>query len=235
MVMKISNVQNYYPSSIKRYSQKTQFKGSSFGTYDFSCEYGYEKYARAFWEKLQNNKEYIYAHLDNLTIDMEGKKAPIKEHVNGMFRKGNKNLQKYSFFHRTYYPDEIVKNGFDFTKINQTKYGPGMYFSCSEGEVQIYNGTTLKADFEGTTAIGDDLDKYEQLLMPITTEIRKYFGMSLGYTPEGMTEYHVLKKFCDQYVRNIIVNKLNIDGATCYGGRYFIVFNPKSLSNIRKY
>ena len=234
--MNISSVQSYRPityfnkTAQKQNNQNVNFKGYDFNPFSTPIHFDTEKFSNDFMTKLNERKEEIYSHLDSATIETEEKKAPILEHLKDLFGEERTYIES-SFLHKTLHPDEITKEGFDVSKINITEFGPGIYFASSEGELEIYHGKTLSADFKGTCADGIHLDKYNRLNEQIENEIRNLLGIN-GWSQTALLEHEVLRKFVNEYARNQITDKLHIDGASCNNKHYFVVFNPDSLSNV---
>ena len=192
------------------------------------------RYLERFENDLMRNKDKIYEYLDSNTILYNDKEQTITEHLRDMFDLDTTEYNSSgTLLHKTSRPQEIIQNGFDVNKINITNFGPGIYFSQSEGELTIYSGETMKADFEGSVCYGKNLDRYNAINSHATNLIRKMMKQKFEFGPTTMAEQEVLRKFVHEYSRRKIAEDLGIDASYNRGGQYFIVFNPEKLSNIR--
>lgn len=166
----------------------------------------------------------------------ETKKMTIKEAIDSSILRTYQ--AKGNFFHATAYKeigDKIIEEGFDPMKISRTKFGPGFYFSPSEGGALAYSSCVLRSDFDGNCAHVDG-PFYERIT---DSEANRKLGNFIGLKSNDYSirnlEYEILTKIINEYSRDYLMNDLGIDMA--YGSSRaescFAVFNPKILSNIR--
>ena len=244
--MQVSNIQSFTP--LRAYgkspvnAKNVEFKG---GFNPFSAPTGFnpfstspididqEKFMADFAHDLEKVKDEIYEYLDNTEITVNGKTAPIIEHVKDLFT-NRKEYWSGTLLHNSKDADKIGRVGFDFSKIKKTVYGPGMYFGDNKEDIEMYPGKTVHADFEGTLVQGKNLDKYGLLTDAMEASIKKYMGTANYYSQTSMLEHRVFANFINEYTRKQIVEKLGIDGTWTYNedAKYYAVFNPESLSNI---
>lgn len=164
------------------------------------------------------------------------KPMTIKEAISESVLRSEK-AQGYSY-HATDYKEigeKIIKEGFDPMKISRTKFGPGFYFSPSEGGALFYSSCVLKSDFDGNCAIVDG-PFYERILdSDVHKKLADFIGLKSNEYSLMIQEEKIINKLVNEYARNVIVNELGYDMA--YGSSRaescFAVFNPNILSNIR--
>lgn len=164
------------------------------------------------------------------------KKMTIKEAIDSsIIRTYN---AKGNFYHATTYKevgDKIIEEGFDPMKISRTKFGPGFYFSPSEGGALEYSSCVLKSDYDGNCAHVDG-PFYERIT---DSEANRKLGDFIGLKSNDYSirniEYEIITKIINEYSRDYLVNDLGVDMA--YGSSRaescFAVFNPNILSNVR--
>lgn len=166
----------------------------------------------------------------------ETKQMTIKEAINSAIIRRYR--AKGNFYHATAYKeigDKIIEEGFDPMKISRTKFGPGFYFSPSEGGALMYSNCVLKSDFDGECALVDG-PFYDRITdSDASKKLREFIGLKSNSYSIHMAEYEILSKIINEYSRDYLVNELGIDMA--YGSSRaescFAVFNPQILSNIR--
>ena len=235
--MEIAKVQSFTPISredkIKIYTRDNSNNSSTnFNPFQITCDFDAIVYKDSFEKELESKKEKMYEYLDNAEIMVDGHSAPIIEHIKALFQDNSEEYWQGELMHHSRYADKIKKEGFDFSKIKNTVFGPAAYFATSEDELGMYEGDTVHADFQGKIAYGKYLDNYNKVNTAIENSIRNYLGVANNFGMTTMAEHEVLHKFIDEYVRKQIVNVLGIDGAYNQEGQYFAVFNPDSLSNV---
>lgn len=239
--MKITSISQVYVSPIKKQTTESQKTTQNINTPSFKnwyTSYDVEKYREAFTNTLKERKEEIFNHLDSLTTTtMEnGRKGNVTDILKSFFDDTRDFVEIKGLMHKT--PREniqsIVENGFDFSKINTTEYGPGMYFSGNETELLIYNGEKLGVDYEGRTSCGIKIKEYNNLKSGLINEVRNYLKLGFSSIENVMAEAEAISTtIVNDYCRQKIVNELGIDGAGIpYGNSYFEIFNPDSIKNI---
>ena len=235
--MQVSKIQSFTPvksfNKLPSGTKNVEFKGG-FNPFSTRLDIDEKKFMADFEADLNKSKEKIYEYLDNVEITLDGKTAPIIEHVSNLFNHNNKEYWKGTLFHNSKEADKIGQVGFDFSQIKKTIYGPGMYFGDNREDIDMYVGKTVHADFEGTLVQGKSLNRYGYINNLIENSIKEYFGTANQYSSTCMLEHKVYEKFINEYVRNQIVEKLGIDGTWVYNeeAKYYAIFNPESLSNI---
>lgn len=185
--------------------------------------------------------ERLKSYLDNEKFEIADKngvkknmtiKEAIESSIIGDFDFDN------TLYHATWtteVADQIIKNGFDVNKISRTQFGPGFYFSSSYGAAREYNSAVLKADCKGKCAHVDGpyFDRITDA--GVTSNIARFIGLTANGYGTAKYEHNVARKVLHEYTRNMIVNELGYDMA--YGSSRvdscFVVYNPKSISNIR--
>lgn len=194
-----------------------------------------ETYKAGFKESLDKRKDDIYAHLDKITTKTNGKDETVSETLKSFFPNETKSVYYENLQHRTMREniDNIINNGFDFSKITQTEFGPGVYFG-SEGAIQIYSGEPLKAAFKGNATESFNIKNYNELKSNLINEVRNYLGLGFSDVDKMLAECEVIASSINDYCREKIVNELGIDGVLATQRGYFVVFNPESLVSIEK-
>ena len=235
--MEIAKVQGYTPISredkIKIYTRANATNPTTgFNPFQQIDDFDAKVYKDSFEKSLEDKKEEIYDYLNHTKIMSDGHIAPVIEHIKALFQDDSKEYWQGEIMHHSKYADIIKKEGFDFSKIKNTVFGPAIYFATSEDELGMYEGDTVHADFQGNIAYGKYLDNYNRVNTAIENSIRSRLGVANNFGMTTMAEHEVLHKFIDEYVRKQIVNVLGIDGAYNQEGQYFAVFNPDSLSNV---
>lgn len=208
---------------------------------ELSDEYS-DKIIQICFDKDGKVDDRIKKYLDNTKFNIEtstvGEKKPmtIKEAINSSIVRRYR--AKGDFYHATAYKeigDKIIEEGFDPMKISRTKFGPGFYFSPSEGGALAYSSCVLKSGFDGECAQVDG-PFYERITgSDAIKNLGEFIGLKSNDYSTRMTEYEILTKILNEYSRDYLVNELGIDMA-CGSSRAeccFAVFNPKILSNIR--
>lgn len=183
----------------------------------------------------------IVEFLDNAkfeieTVNGEKKLMTIKEAINSAIIRTGKT--KGNLFHATGYKemgDKIIAEGFDPMKISRTKFGPGFYFSPSEGGALAYSNCVLRCEFDGNCAQVNG-PFYEKITeSSANRELSEFIGLTSREYALGNVESSIVTKLINEYARNYFVNELGIDaveGST--RAEYCVaVFNPEILSNIR--
>lgn len=180
--------------------------------------------------------------LDSQTFEIETstpgvkKQMTIKDAVReSVVRTGKLDM---TLFHATGYKeigDQIIKEGFDPFKISRAQFGPGFYFSPSEGGAREYSGCVLKADCKGNCATFSD-PFYDRIARSnVTNEIAKFIGLdSKDWTLKEL-EHGVCSRVLNEYTRDFLVNDLGYDmgfGFTRFDS-CFAIYNPAAISNIR--
>mgnify|MGYP001026232760 FL=1 len=145
-----------------------------------------------------------------------------------------------SLIHATFVREDamnIAKNGFDPKRIKRTEFGPGFYFSPSEGDAMNYGSAKVKARIKGNCAHMDG-KFYEKINNYKTKEaVKKFVGLnSTGY-PTQEIENSVANLVINEYARNVLYNEMGYDCAYGSGGgkSCFVVFNPDSISDIEMF
>ena len=194
-----------------------------------------DTYKTDFEESIKKYKDTLFAHLDTVTVDSNGKKVSVTEALQALFPKETEKVHYENLKHKTMREnvDNIINNGFDFSKITLTNYGPGVYFG-SEGNIQIYQGDTLNATFDGRATTSLNIKNYNQFRDKLENEVRKYLKMDLGDIEKAMIEHEVISGTLNEYCRNKIVNELGIDGVVAPEAGYFVVFNPDSITEVKR-
>ena len=233
--MQISAV-NSYSGMQKHYQVQPQNHTVSFSadntkipegmdSYEYAC-----LYEKNFLNKLNERKEELYKFLDSAKL---GDGTAVFDAISGMFDTEETETRNIKLLHKTGAENiEIIqKNGFSPEKISATEYGPGVYFSQTEGVLTIYSGKTLKFDYTGRTANGKNLQNYNKVNSDITNTLRRYLNLPADFSNRMiMNEQAALRRFTHEYTRHTIADKLGIDGAyaTTSDG-YFVVFNPDAV------
>lgn len=245
--MQINGINGIYSTPARNIQQKTEEKtknqsqSTSFGNFNpflSSCNpEEIEQYKKDFENTLNNKKEELYTVLDKMSFtDFEnGNKINVVDSLKSLF--GDKTEYKTidNLLHKTAEGniENILQNGFDTSKISKTEYGPGIYFGFSEGALDIYSGRTLKAEYEGNTAHGANIDKYNELKRDIVCELSKALNKPMMFSQYGMAEHEVMSQFVNEYCTQKISDNLGIDGATTNSREnYFIVFNKNAIKNV---
>lgn len=194
-----------------------------------------DTYRANFEESIKKHKDNIFAHLDTVMIDHNGKKVSVTEALQTLFPKEAEEAHYTNLKHKTMREnvDNIINNGFDFSKITLTNYGPGIYFG-SEGDIQIYQGDTLNASFDGRAATSLNVKSYNQVREKLENEVRNYFRMGFTDIEKVMIEHEVISTALNEYCRNKIVDELGIDGVIAPEVGYFVVFNPNSITDVKR-
>lgn len=194
-----------------------------------------EKYKAEFKNSLDKRKEDLRLHLDKITVNMNGKEGSVTDVLKSFFPNEKKSVSYENMHHRTMREnvDGILNNGFDFSKINQTEYGPGIYFG-SESAIQIYSGETLKASFRGNVSDSFGIKNYNTLKSNLISEVRNYLGLGFSDVDKMLTECEVIGSEINDYCRKKIVDELGIDGAVATERGYFVVFNPDSIVDVKR-
>lgn len=194
-----------------------------------------DTYRATFEESIKKHKDNIFAHLDTVMIDHNGKKVSVTEALQTLFPKEAEEVHYTNLKHKTMREnvDDIVNNGFDFSKITLTNYGPGVYFG-SEGDIQIYQGDTLNASFDGRAATSLNVKNYNQIKEKLVNEVRNHLGLGFYDISNMMIEFEVIGTVLNEYCRNKIVDELGIDGVIAPEVGYFVVFNPNSITDVKR-
>lgn len=205
------------------------------------CDEYFNKIMSVCHDENGNLDSRLKDYLDNTKFEIADKNGikrmmTVKEAIEGSI------LRSYDIdiplFHATYTKEigeQIIKNGFDPNKISRTQFGPGFYFSGSEGAAMQYNSAVLVADCKGKCAHVDgpyfdritDSGIYGKLAEFIELPMQEY-----GF---GTVGHDVCRKLLFEYTRNMIVNELGYDMA--YGSSRvdscYAIYNPKAISNIK--
>lgn len=144
------------------------------------------------------------------------------------------------FYHATFVTEDaknIIRNGFDPKRIKRTEFGPGFYFTPSEGDAMNYGSAKVKARIKGNC--GHISGKFYEKINNYKTQeaVKKFVGMkSVGYPTQDI-EREVASSIINEYARNIISQELGYDCAYGAGGgkACFVVFNPNSISDIEMF
>lgn len=133
------------------------------------------------------------------------------------------NMSKRGLYHACRYyeiVDGIISEGFKPEYISRTMYGPGFYFTGSEGDARNYGTAIMRADLEGHCVILDPkwYDKISN--SGVLGKIEKFTNM----------DYKKTEKVLNEYVRSTMVEDLGIDYAHCMGN--YVCFNPNSIKNM---
>lgn len=132
--------------------------------------------------------------------------------------------------------EQIIKNGFDPSKISRTKLGPGFYFSAAEGGAFEYSSCILMADFKGNCAQVTG-PFYEKIMDSYPGQaLANFIGLKSKDYDLGMAESEICTKLINEYARDYFVNGLGIDMAYGSSGRFetcYAVYNPDAISNVR--
>lgn len=194
-----------------------------------------DTYRANFEESIKKHKDNIFAHLDTVMIDHNGKKVSVTEALQTLFPKEAEEAHYTNLKHKTMREniDNIINNGFDFSKITLTNYGPGVYFG-SEGDIQIYQGDTLNASFDGRAATSLNVKNYNQIKEKLVNEVRNHLGLGFYDISNMMIEFEVIGTVLNEYCRNKIVDELGIDGVIAPEVGYFVVFNPNSITDVKR-
>ena len=239
--MKINSISQTYVSPINKQTIQNKSCLSKVASPSFKnwyTSYDVAKYRETFTNTLKERKDEIFNHLDSLTTTtMEnGRKGNITDILKSFFDDSRDCVEVKGLMHKTQRENiqPIINNGFDFSKINTTEYGPGMYFSGNETELLIYPGETLGVDYEGRTASGVNIKEYNNLKSGLINEVRNYLNLGFSSIENVMAEAESISTtIVNDYCRQKIVNELGIDGASVpYGNSYFEIFNPDSIKNI---
>ena len=193
-----------------------------------------EQYKKTFLAKLEEREEELYKYLDSAKFD-NGETTADK--LAGMFDMHSTEIISRKLEHKTspQNAEKIKQKGFDPKTINITNFGPGFYFNGEE----FYSGITLTADYEGRTVKGKKMGEYDSINSEIGSLLKKHLQLPLGFNNHydmmmRMGESEAVQKFIHQYSRHVIADTLKIDAAVAENmGRYFVVFNPKAINNVR--
>lgn len=132
--------------------------------------------------------------------------------------------------------EQIIKNGFDPSKISRTKLGPGFYFSAAEGGAFEYSSCILMADFKGNCAQVTG-PFYEKIMDSYPGHaLANFIGLKSKDYDLGMAESEVCTKLINEYARDYLVNDIGVDMAYGPSGRFetcYAVYNPDVISNTR--
>lgn len=117
--------------------------------------------------------------------------------------------------------NKILEEGFDPKTISRTMYGPGFYFTGSEGNARNYGTAIMNADLKGH-CVALDPEWYDAISTGATIDkIEKFTG----------ADYKTAGKILNEYTRNLIAEDLGIDFAHCMGN--YVCFNPDSIQNMQ--
>ena len=116
--------------------------------------------------------------------------------------------------------DKILQKGFEPKHIKRTMYGPGFYFTGSEGDARNYGSALLVADLKGHCCVLDP-KWYDSISSDSVTGKISYLTGS---------DYFQSKAILNEYVRKLMYEELGIDFAYCYGNQ--VVFNQDSIQNM---
>lgn len=202
----------------------------------------YDKIISVCFDEQGNLDERLKEYLDNTKFEIEtatGRKEmmTVREAVTSSIIKsfGDLDMTLYHATWSTTTGDQIIKNGFDVDKIARTQFGPGFYFSPSQGSAMEYNSAILKADCKGKCAHVDGPYFDRITNAEVTTSIANFIGLPMKEYGTAKYGLNAARKVLYEYTRNILVNDLGYDMA--YGASRFdscyVVYNPKSISNIR--
>lgn len=244
--MQINGINGIYSIPERNIQQKAnevkkQPQSTSFGNFNpFLSSYNSEEiaqYKKDFANTLNNKKEELYSILNNMKLIgcQNGNITSVEDALKSLFSEKTEYKTVNNLLHKT--PEanvnNIIENGFDTSKISKTEYGPGIYFGFSEGALDIYSGKTLKAEYEGNTAHGTNIDQYNELKRNMTSELSKALNKPMMFSQYGMAEHEVLSQFVNEFCTKKISDDLGIDGATTNSREgYFIVFNKNAIKNI---
>lgn len=143
-------------------------------------------------------------------------------------------------YHATFVREDaenIIKKGFDPQKIKRTEFGPGFYFTPSEGDAMNYGSAKVKARIKGNC--GHINGKFYEKInnYKVQEGVKNFVGMkSVGYPTQDI-EREVARTIINEYARNVIYQELGYDCAYGAGGgkACFVVFNPNSISDIEMF
>lgn len=201
----------------------------------------FDKIMNVCFDKNGKLDERLKCYLDNTKFNIatsggEKKSMTIKEAIeSSIFREYDVDLNLYHATFTKEVGEQIIKEGFDPNKISRTQFGPGFYFSPSEGAAMAYNSAILRADCKGKCAHVDGpyFDRITD--SNVTSDIAKFIGLSSKGYGTGTQEHNVARRVLHEYTRNMIIDELGYDMA--YGSSRFdscyVVYNPKAISNIR--
>ncbi len=203
----------------------------------------YDKVMEAITDSNGKLDQRIVDFLDNKKFDIEltdskqKKNMTIKDAIDAaIVRTGNVD---FTAFHATFVKEigeQIIKNGFDPSKISRTKLGPGFYFSGSEGGSLEYSNCLLMAELKGNCAQVSG-PFFEKIIEAGPTQsLAKFIGLKSREYELGMAENSICEKVINEYARNYLVNDLGIDMAFGPSSRFeccYAVYNPDAISNIR--
>lgn len=131
--------------------------------------------------------------------------------------------------------ENIKKHGFDPKRISRAEFGPGFYFTPSEGEAMNYGSAMLSARVKGNCAHMDG-KFYEKIkTQGVTDTVKNFIGLKSSNHPTFDIERQVVSTVINEYVRNILFEELGYDCAYGAGGgkSCFVVYNPDAISDIK--
>ncbi len=126
--------------------------------------------------------------------------------------------------------DSILKNGFDYSRANASRSGPGVYFTDNP--------------FWGRAMIGRDNPIMSAKIKGVSGSVNKNFFDKIFDCKEYREKFAETvaqfdpkadpRKVLNVYAREIITDKLGYDILTTGGGGgiHYIVYNPNSISGI---
>lgn len=117
--------------------------------------------------------------------------------------------------------DKIIQKGFEPKYISRTMYGPGFYFTGSEGDARNYGTAIMTAELKGHCCVLDP-KWYDAISSDsVTGKISNLTG----------SDYFQSKAILNEYVRKLMYEELGVDFAYCYGNQ--VVFNQASILNMQ--
>ncbi len=139
---------------------------------------------------------------------------------------------------------EIMQKGFDPNKIARTECGPGVSFTHEESVArEIGGGYVLQCDFEGNAAT-TKFGYFNKIKgnKGIYADICGVLGLNSVNKnfEEAMKNYEIVGKYIYKYVRDVLINNLEIHAANDLGNYptipgCFVVFDTSRISNINQY
>ena len=68
----------------------------------------------------------------------------------------------------------------------------------------------------------------------LVNEVRNHLGLGFYDISNMMIEFEVIGTVLNEYCRNKIVDELGIDGVIAPEVGYFVVFNPNSITDVKR-
>lgn len=133
--------------------------------------------------------------------------------------------------------DSIIENGFDPKRISRAEFGPGIYFTPSEGEAMIYGNAKVLAKLKGRCARFDGPFYSKVANGAVLNAVQKFVGLkSKGY-PTTQLEHESAQRIVNEYVRTVLCDELGYDfgyGASRSKACY-VAFNPEAITDIKRF